>query len=388
MKRGILGCLVGVLVAWPLAGTGAEAQGEAEDQAVQVHFPERLRPQPAVSWLGGPNQESGAGADASSGARQVALVPRETDNRARSRDNLRRLQAAPSLEEGSSCPGRDTSRFRKSVAITRFPLLDSDGAALGRLDNVVEALPRMLSAELSPRETILMHSAFDRRLYDRPLNAPTVQAVDRHLTRASEMTRAMGVQFVISGVVRDIGVEDPDAWGTSAASWLGRGLGITNQQRRLAVDLFVYDGLSGVMVMSDRLEVRGEWDHAREAEVGFGTPGFAETGFGKRIGERVSELADEVAVNLGCQPFIASVERVDNQRIRISAGADSGLRPGQTMELLRAERYLDQPQEYPALRPTGQTMEVQQVQPRFSSGQLPVEGGRINVRRGDRVVIW
>ena len=168
MKRGILGCLVGVLVAWPLAGTGAEAQGEAEDQAVQVHFPERLRPQPAVSRLGGPNQGSGAGADASSGARQVALVPRETDNRARSRENLHRLQTAPSLQEGSSCPGRDTSRFRKSVAITRFPLLDSDGAALGRLDNVVEALPRMLSAELSPRETILMHSAFDRRLYDRP----------------------------------------------------------------------------------------------------------------------------------------------------------------------------------------------------------------------------
>ncbi|MFO7787542.1 MAG: flagella assembly protein FlgT middle domain-containing protein [Halospina sp.] len=388
MKRRVLGCLMGVLVAWPLVATGAEQQTELQEKPVQVHFPERLRPQPAVSRLGGPHRGSGAGAEASSGARQVALVPRETDNRARSRDNLRRLQTAPSLQEGSSCPGRDTSHFRKSVAITRFPLLDSEGAVLGRLDNVVEALPRMLSEELSPRETILMHSAFDRQLYDRPLNAPTVQAVDRRLDRASELTRAMGVQFVISGVVRDIGVEDPDAWGTSAVSWLGRGLGVTNQQRRLAVDLFVYDGLSGVMVMSDRLEVRGEWDHAREADVGFGTPGFAETGFGKRIGERVSELADEVAVNLGCQPFIASVERVDNQRIRISAGADSGLRPGQTMELLRAERYLDQPQDYPALRPTGQTLEIQQVQPRFSSGQLPVEGGRINVQRGDRVVIW
>ncbi|WP_077530443.1 flagella assembly protein FlgT middle domain-containing protein [Vreelandella utahensis] len=388
MKRGVLGCLMGVMVAWPLAGTGAEKPAGLEEKPVQVHFPERLRPQPAVSWLGGPGKGGGGGAETSSGARQVALVPRETGNPARSRDNLRRLQTAPSLQEGSSCPGRDTSRFRKSVAITRFPLMDSDGAVLGRLDNVVEALPRMLSAELSPRETILMHSAFDRRLYDRPLNAPTVQAVDRNLTRASELTRAMGVQFVISGVVRDIGVEDPEAWGTSTASWLGRGLGVSNQQRRLAVDLFVYDGLSGVMVMSDRLEVRGEWDHAREAEVGFGTPAFAETDFGQRIGQRVSNLADEVAVNLGCQPFIASVERVDNERIRISAGADSGLRPGQTMELLRAERYLDQPQDYPALRPTGQTMEVQQVQPRFSSGQLPVEGGRINVQRGDRVVIW
>ncbi len=246
----------------------------------------------------------------------------------------------------------------------------------------------MLSDELSPRETLLTHSAFDRRLYTRPLNAPTVQAVDRQLTRASELTRAMGVQFVISGVVRDISVEDPDAWGTSKVAQWSRALGASNQQRRLAVDVFVYDGLSGVMVMSDRLEVRGEWAVAPERNVGFGSPAFFETQFGQRIGERVSELADEIAVNLGCQPFIASVERVDGERIRISAGAASGLRPGQTMELLRAERYLDQPQAYPALRPIGQTMEVRQVQPRFSSGRLPLEGGRINVQRGDRVVIW
>ncbi|PAU77871.1 hypothetical protein CK501_14370 [Halovibrio salipaludis] len=387
MRITLMGALLVALMALPLGTNGAEQQSAGADgQPVQIHFPQRLRPQPAISRLGGPG--NGGQGEAAKEARPVALVPRDTDNRKRSTANLRRLQQAPSLQEGSSCPGRDTSRFRKSVAITRFPLLDSDGAVLGRLDNVVRALPRMLNEELSSRETILMHQAFDRRLYDRAINAPTVQAVDRHLTRASELTRAMGVQFVISGVVRDIGVEDPGAWGTSAASWLGRGLGVANQQRRLAVDLFVYDGLSGVMVMSDRLEVRGEWDHAREAEVGFGTPAFAETEFGKRIGERVSGLADEVAVNLGCQPFIASVERVANERVRISAGADSGLRPGQTMELLRAERYLDQPQEYPALRPIGRTLEIQQVQPRFSSGQLPLEGGRINVQRGDRVVIW
>ena len=252
----------------------------------------------------------------------------------------------------------------------------------------MQALPRMLNEELSPRETLLVHSALDRRLYTRPLNAPTVQATDRRLTRASELTRSMGVQFVISGVVREIGVEDPDAWGTSKVAQWSRALGASNQQRRFAVDVFVYDGLSGIMVMSDRMEVRGAWDHAPESDVGFGSPAFFETQFGQRIGERLSELADEVAVNLGCQPFIASVERVEGERIRISAGADSGLRPGQSMELLRAERYLDQPGAYPALRPTGQTMEVQQVQPRFSSGRLSLEGGRINVQRGDRVVIW
>lgn len=169
----------------------------------------------------------------------------------------------------------------------------------------------------------LMHSAFDRQLYTRPLNAPTVQVADRRLTRATELTRSMGVQFVISGVVRAIGVEDPGAWATSRVAQWSRALGASNQQRRLVVDVFVYDGLSGVMVMSDRLAVRGEWDHAPESDVGFGSPAFFETQFGQRIGERLSELADEVAVNLGCQPFIASVERVEGDRIRISAGADA-----------------------------------------------------------------
>lgn len=387
MKRRVLGCLMGILAAYPMLGMGAEQQETGvREMPVQVHFPQRLRPKPAVSGLEGP--PGGQAAEDQAVRNPVPLVPTETDNRARSREYLRRLQTAPALEESSSCPGRDTSRLRKNVAVTRFPLLDTEGAVLGRLGNVASALPRMLSEELSPRETILMQSAFDRRLYERLANAPTVQALDRRLTRASELSRSMGVQFVISGVVRDIGAEAPEAWGTSTVSQWRRGLGLANRQRRLAVELFVYDGLSGVMVMSKRLEVRGEWDHGLAAEVGFGTPAFFETDYGQRIGKRVSVLADEVAVNLGCQPFIASVERVDDKRIRISAGADSGLRPGQTMELLRAERYLDQAQDYPALRPTGQTMEVKQVQPRFSSGRLPVEGGRINVQRGDRAIIW
>lgn len=387
MNPNLVRLLAGLMLVWVLPGVAAEQGGDADEQSVSVHFPERLRPQPAVSIFGGLNESEQERAEAER-SHSASLVPHGTDNRERSRANLRRLQTAPSLEEGSSCPGRDTSRFRKSVALTRFPLLDSDGAVLGRLDNVVEALPRMLSQELSPRETILMHSAFDRQLYTRPVNAPTVQAENRRLTRASELTRSMGVQFVISGVVRDIGVEDPDAWGTSKVAQWSRALGASNQQRRLAVDVFVYDGLSGVMVMSDRLEVRGEWDYPPESDVGFGSPAFFDTQFGRRIDKRLSALADEVAVNLGCQPFIASVERVESERVRISAGADSGLRPGQSMELLRAERYLDQPDAHPALRPTGQTLEVQQVQPRFSSGQLSVEGGRINVQQGDRVVIW
>lgn len=375
MRMTLMAALVLALAVTPLSASGAQPSSGADEESVQTHFPQRLRPQPAISRLDGPG----------SGGEDKAT---KTDDRDRAAIQLRRFQQAPALEDGSACSDRDTRRFRKRVAITRFPLLDTDGAVLGRLDNVVRALPRMLSDQLGARDTLLMHQAFDRRLYDRAVNTPTVQARDRHLTRASELTRAMGVQFVISGVVHDIGVEDPQAWGTSVVSWLGRGLDAANQQRRLIVELFVYDGLSGVMVMSERLAVRGKWDQAREADVGFATPAFFETRFGQRIGERVAELADEMAVNLECQPFIASVERVENERIRISAGADSGLRPGQTMELLRAERYLDQPQAYPSLRPTGETLEIQQVQPRFSSGQLPVEGGRINVQRGDRVVIW
>lgn len=365
----------------------APAQSDAvKDEPVSVHFPRRVRPQPAISIVGG-SESAGPRAPGAQAA-PSRLWPRADDDGKRAWNRLYQLQTAPAQAEQAGCPDDDARPLRRRVAVTRFQLLDSKGAVLGRLDNVAKALPQMLSEALSSRGSILMHSAFDRQLYDRTFNAPTVQAVDRHLTRASELTRAMGVQFVISGVVRDIGVEDPGAWGTSTASWLGRSLGVANQQRRLAVDLFVYDGLSGVMVMQDQVEVRGEWGHALEADVGFGTPAFFASDFGERIAERVSQLADRMVENLACQPFIASVERVDGERIRISAGADSGLRPGQTMELLRAERYLDQPVAYPALRPTGHSMEVEQVQPRFSSGQLPVEGGRINVQRGDRVVIW
>ncbi|MEQ6884154.1 flagella assembly protein FlgT middle domain-containing protein [Salicola sp. Rm-C-2C1-2] len=370
----------------PGAWAAPEQSEAVKGQTVSVHFPRRVRPQPAISIVGG--IESAGPKAVASEAAPSRLWPRPDNDGKRAWNQLYQLKTAPTEAEPGGCADDYARSLRRRVGVTRFQLLDSEGAVLGRLDNVAKALPRMLTEALSARERVLMHSAFDRQLYDRTFNAPTVQAVDRRLTRASELTRAMGVQFVISGVVRDIGVEDPGAWGTSTASWLGRGLGISNQRRRLALDLFVYDGLSGMIVMQDQIEVRGDWGRAPEADVGFATPAFLATDFGARIAERVSELADTVVEKLACQPFIASVERVDGERVRISAGADSGLRPGQSMELLRAERYLDQPGAYPALRPIGQTLEVEQVQPRFSSGHLPVEGGRINVRRGDRVVVW
>ncbi len=303
--------------------------------------------------------------------------------------NLLRVTVQGDVSAGAGqCAAGDAGRLKKRVAITGFPLLYPDQARVGRLDDAGEILPQQLQRRLVERGGFQVFAATTSRLFGDLLNAPTVQAGDNRLSNLSQLARELDAQFVVTGVIRDLGVADPSAWGTSVLDGLQRGLGTVDQSRRFAVDLVVFDGFSGAPVHQQRFETVAEWNAGPGSSTGFGSAGFQKTAYGQSVQALIGEMAGAVSEALACQPFITRVARVDGHGVTLESGSTAGLRPGDELKLYRSKRYLEAPEATPELHDAGVSVTIDRVQPRESRGTMPQPGVMVNIQRDDIAILW
>ncbi len=303
--------------------------------------------------------------------------------------NLLRVTVRAEMSAGQgSCSVGEAARLRKRVAVTGFPLLYPGQARIGRLDDAGEILPQQLQARLRAGERLQVLGATTTRLFDDLLNAPTQQQNDNSLTNVVQVARELGAQFVVTGVVRDLGVADPSAWGTSVLDRMQRGIGAVDQNRRFAVDLMIYDGFSGSPVYQQRFATSAEWNAGPGASDGFGSEGFKQTAYGQSVTSTLDEMADAVTSALACQPFMTRITRVDGNRVTLASGATAGLRPGDQLNLYRSAQYLDSLGGTPELTDTRLSVTLNNVHPDFSNGRMPQFGGQVNIQRDDIAIIW
>ncbi len=303
--------------------------------------------------------------------------------------NLLRVTVRAEMSAGQgSCSVGEAARLRKRVAVTGFPLLYPGQARIGRLDDAGEILPQQLQARLRAGERLQVLGATTTRLFDDLLNAPTQQQNDNSLTNVVQVARELGAQFVVTGVIRDLGVADPSAWGTSVLDRMQRGIGAVDQNRRFAVDLMIYDGFSGSPVYQQRFATSAEWNAGPGASDGFGSEGFKQTAYGQSVTSTLDEMADAVTSALACQPFMTRITRVDGNRVTLASGATAGLRPGDQLNLYRSAQYLDTLGGTPELTDTRLSVTLNNVHPDFSNGRMPQFGGQVNIQRDDIAIIW
>ncbi len=303
--------------------------------------------------------------------------------------NLLRVTVRAEMSAGQgSCSVGEAARLRKRVAVTGFPLLYPGQARIGRLDDAGEILPQQLQARLRAGERLQVLGATTTRLFDDLLNAPTQQQNDNSLTNVVQVARELGAQFVVTGVIRDLGVADPSAWGTSVLDRMQRGIGAVDQNRRFAVDLMIYDGFSGSPVYQQRFATSAEWNAGPGASDGFGSEGFKQTAYGQSVTSTLDEMADAVTSALACQPFMTRITRVDGNRVTLASGATAGLRPGDQLNLYRSAQYLDSLGGTPELTDTRLAVTLNNVHPDFSNGRMPQFGGQVNIQRDDIAIIW
>jgi hypothetical protein len=303
--------------------------------------------------------------------------------------NLLRVVVRADMSEGrSGCSAGDAARLKKRVAVTGFPLLDPDQGRVGRIDDAGQMLPQQLQARLRDAGSLQVFSAAGARMFDDLPNAPTVQQSNNQLDNVLQLAREMGVQFVVTGVIRDLRVADPDAWGSSMLDRFQRSIGAVDQNRRFVVDLMIFDGFSGSPIYQKRFSTSAEWNAGPGASTGFGSGGFQKTAYGQAVETVIADMAQTVTSALACQPFMTRITRADGQNLTLSAGATAGLRPGDELHLYRSARYFDSPSSTPELNDSGITVTLDNVHPDFSNGRMQKAGSQVNIQRNDIAIVW
>ncbi|TPE50881.1 hypothetical protein FJM67_09990 [Maribrevibacterium harenarium] len=288
------------------------------------------------------------------------------------------------------CDNGTTNLYRKFVGVTGFALQTPQQASLGNLHDITRLLPKSLVDEINRQGYLRALSATNITMYPDLINAPTSTNYDGSLTDVARIGEELGVQYVVSGVIRDIGElypKHPDQKTplNSLLSWANK----EDHQRNFVVDIYVYDGFSGALIFEDRVQEVGEWDISEREKIGFGSGRFWTTHYGRVVAQALWASALDTSDKLRCQPFVANIFRTEGNKIHISAGSLAGIKQGDQFQVFRRYEIFDQMQTpQTQLNNANINVTITQVQPNFAIGELSVDARVLNVQQQDVVIAW
>lgn len=231
--------------------------------------------------------------------------------------------------------------------------------------------------------------------------------VMREASAAADTVRDIGkreaAQFVLAGRIIDTSVtrQEPRV-GAFGGAYDGRQgtyytgpfaglLGLSVKQvpveRRFELEYWLYDTLSGGILLRDNLLYQARGDVSPLSQRVFGVGDLASGDYGKVVIQSLNQIVDKVSSAVQCLPFATRVSRVDGDRIYLSAGTLDGLavrdrlvvyKPRPATEIRRIDgEILGVPEQQLG------DIEIEQVQPRFAVARL--RAGKLKVDAGDWV---
>ena len=243
--------------------------------------------------------------------------------------------------ETLQCPKDNANGYKKEIALLGFSMQYPQQANMGALHDVDRKLPGFLKGQLNKFGNVVVHESSQYKLLEDLTNAPTAETIQRTLTEAVNHARQMGVQFVVSGVVRDMSLVDAENFGSSVLSKTKRFFRFSNVNRHFAIDVYVHDGFSGSIVFQKTYEITNEWNAKPNAKVGFASPAFWNTRYGESVKPLLESAARDVNDMLRCQPFMTRITRAKGKTLHFASGASVGIRPGDQLAVYRTYRFYD-----------------------------------------------
>ena len=268
------------------------------------------------------------------------------------------------------------AQYRRKMAITQFHVLDR--AQIADLPNIEMMLARELKRRLDVDGRVRTSDASQYLLplglgndgvmsQRRILGAlPAAQEVGQ---LATEFAESLGVQFVVSGVIRDMGI---------TKHLLGA------RVRHLELDIIVHDGITGVEVARHRLNESvvdaGLFDFPTTTPVL--NDKFYASPFGQRVNHVLDKLVGMLVNDLNAQLFTARVIRAEGKQVFFDAGGAANIKVGDVLNTFQLSQFAVN--DLPGQKALGfsetptSILVVTQVQRLFSVGELESETARLS----------
>lgn len=272
--------------------------------------------------------------------------------------------------------------YRKKVTATRFHVVNS--LQVEDIADIWDAYPLELLRRLDLLGAVLPAN----RISSLPLGGreanPDSLASREVVRRIAELD---GSQFVISGVILDAGA-DSDGVRRADRAWPLPNLKPEPSERRLEVEIFLHDGLTGALILRHRDSALASGMVRVGRDKAFAGTAFLNTSFGLVVAQMLNNQVETIARELERQPWAANIVRIEGKKIFLDAGATSALTPGSRLTVYRKNPSVPvnilAGQGAPYLPETyAATLTLLQVQPNFAIGELAADPIRLNLQVGD-----
>ncbi len=292
---------------------------------------------------------------------------------------------------GGMCKVNQGNGYRKAVAVAGFALQNPKEASLGGLNNIEQRLSGVMANAINSHHRLHAMDSGHVLLFSSVDRAPSSQNNVQRLSNSVELAKELGAQFVVSGVIRDLAMINPNA--SEPRAWDAPldflGLSREKRQRNFVLDVYVHDGISGALMLQNTYATSGVWQYENHYKTGFATPEFWKSDFGSQVKSLLSKVVGDLNSNLGCQPYMAKIIDARGDYVRLDTGGSVGMRPGDELTVFRTSTFynLDQ-QGLTQLQDTKVKATITQVQPRFAIAKLNKTSSRYAIQREDVVVAW
>ena len=308
------------------------------------------------------------------------------------RNQTLHIRIRAEVEYEADCNGGIRGQgYMKSLAITAFPLQAPTQAILGSLENIQSGFSAQLTNNINEKTQLTARNAGLLTMHSSIQTAPSRQLPAGAISTVLQEIQQLDVQYVVSGVIRDMTMHDPD----TVALKRNILVDFYNRQdyrskrhlRNLVVDIFIHDGFSGALLFSKQYVVAGRWNLEPEAKIGFASAAYWKQDYGMQTKILINQITDDLQTELRCKPFAASITRTDGTFIWFNAGSQSGINVGDRLSVYRKSSfYTDGMGENVQLSNTKSSITVTDVQPFFSVGRLTQEGSTYNIQPDDVVI--
>lgn len=258
------------------------------------------------------------------------------------------------------CGEHNNNSFRKKVAAVYFPLLDAAQVGTNDYYGFQRGIPTELLQRLSASGDFLVRDASNQSLHQDPLNATSI-ASNGNMIRpiVNTLQDNLGIQYVISGVIRDLGHELPPGfrltrnfkllnteWSPPGISFKPSWQAIENElglkwqpnERNIEIEFFIHDAYTGELLARHRHAKIVKGYIKPDQPTRFGTYAFYNDPYGQAFSEVLNKEVDAIKQLLACREFSVKVLGEDKKHLYIDMGKDTLIKKGDTITLYKSGR--------------------------------------------------
>lgn len=330
-------------------------------------------------------------------------------------DNIYHVVAAVDLSADNGC----SPHYRKRIVATAFPPVKTEQITAYETQDLYSGIPRELNNLLIESGDFIGKNATNINLYPRADLAPDLQDQSTYRpsnfgagatgtdfvtlpdntayrpSKVMKLATSNGVQFVLSGVIRDLEVESTDYMSGAGPLAFARSLAREVVARRgIGIDVYVHDGLTGALLFQQRYTDTVIGDVWIPATYTVGSERFNATSTGAKIAHIIEQASTDIRQALSCYPFTTRIVDIkDNTKVFINAGAQERINIGDQLVVYGSangnELNLDGGLSFIGKnrQPAG-VLTILEVNPRYAVGRLEAPARELGIKVGDWVKSW